>query len=77
MADKDGKAIGKEMMADIKRTEEKTTVGLVDNLEEFTWYRVTARAYTSIGYGPNTTDFRLVRTLEDGMTVFHIQNNHL
>lgn len=69
VADTNGKVIGNEMMGDIRRMHEKTTAGLIEDLEEYTWYTLSARAYTSIGYGPNTTENVLVRTLEDGMNV--------
>ena len=72
LVDKDGKVIGQESMVDVKRNDEKTTIGLLENLEEYTWYSLTVRAYTSIGYGPNTTEARLVRTFEDGTNTFII-----
>ena len=72
LVDKGGKVIGQEIMVDVKRDNEKTTVSLIENLEEYTWYSFTARAYTSIGHGPNTTETKLVRTFEDGTNKFYI-----
>ena len=71
-ADKNGNVTGHEMMIDVIRGNEDITIGLIEGLDEFTLYRLTARAYTSIGAGPNTTITRLVRTLEDGMKTIHI-----
>ena len=63
-----GEMIGENMTADFKRIDEVITVGKIEGLEEFTWYSFQARAYTSIGYGPNSTRVTS-RTFEDGKFV--------
>lgn len=66
--DKFGNATGEEMMADFIKSEETTTIALIEGLEEFTWYKLKARAYTSMGKGPNTTA-HIARTLQDGKSI--------
>ena len=63
--DEAGNAIGNETKIIWKTRARNTTVKKIKELDEFTWYSLTSRAFTAIGHGPKSSRRRL-RTFEDG-----------
>ena len=74
-ADKAGAATGPEESITFHRTlSTDLTVANITGLEEFTWYKVSVKAFTSIGLSANKSEPVLIRTSEDGMfSSFHLR----
>lgn len=72
-SDANGTLTGPQKSVLVDRTkDEEFTTGVIENLKEYTWYKLSAYASTSIGPGPNVTKDAPVRTLEDGESLLNL-----